>query len=267
MTPRILLLQLRFVAVMVAAGIGLTALTYLIAYLTRSNLVAGFAGIVLGTGLLIAGVANEDAHNGPDAVALGMIAAMTASLAGFAGSLPLLELSRLRAAEQREVLTKELANHPGVALFRVRDGHVEAHAVQTKDHLHTEYDPDTTDHHAVAPVRPPEWRPGEPVRVWAVCEDFDTDAQQDDCLQAWHEFPGGAIVIDPDQEPCFRRTVPAEFVPPDGRLMFVHWAKSPEAYLESHWEDFFGFLRILSIISGVLTGLWVTGSLLVRAAG
>jgi hypothetical protein len=196
-----------------------------------------------------------------DGVVLGLAAAFAAAAAGFLGSLSLMEIRRLSHGEQREVSIAELANHPGVALFRLRDGHVEAQAVHTKSHLHHGKKTSSSYEHAVAPVLPPGWRPGEPVRVWAVCHNFSEGyPEKDACLKAWRTPPGGAVVVDPELEPCYRRTVPAGDVPRDGRLVFVHWVESPEAYLKARWQEVLGFIRGTAMTWGVLAALWLLGS-------
>ncbi|WP_157231726.1 hypothetical protein [Hyalangium minutum] len=216
--------------------------------------------------MLIMTVLEEEHWGGlpGDGLVLGIATVIAACLAGFVGCLPLPEFSRLHFAEQREVSSEELANHPGVTRFRLRDGRVEAHTVHKKYHRHADKKPAVTYAHAVAPVRPPGWRPGDPVRVWAVCHDFSESDEQAACLDAWHEPPGGAVAVDPELEPCFQAAVPAETAPRDGRLVFVHWVKSPETYVEERWNEVIGFLRGTAIGWGAVAGLWFLGTSVVR---
>ena len=258
----LILRRLLFFAAFAVAGAGLILLCCLITYLTRSSVVGGLTGTLLGSlMLIIAAIYNEDWGGWPgDGVVLGIALVCAACLAGFVGGSPIPEIRRLRGAEQREVSSKELADHPGVVRFRLRDGHVAAHSVHKKDHRHTDKEPDVTYEHAVAPVLPPGWRKGDPVRVWAVCHDFSKKDQWAECFEGWHEPAGGAVVVAPELEQCFRLSVPASFIPQDGRLVFVHWVKSPEAYLDQHWNDVLGFLRGTAIGWGVVAGLWLVGS-------
>lgn len=258
---RAFLLRLRFFAVMGAAGGVLMLVSCVVAYLTHSVVLGGLAGTLVGTGVVIKGVIEDEERGGRegDGLVLGLAAAIAAGLAGFVGCVPLMEIRRLGFAAQREVSLEELARHPEVARFRLRDGHVAAHAVRTKYHRHDDKEPVTSYRHAVAPVLPPSWRPGEPVRVWAVCNNFSGDEERA-CLEAWHEPAGGAIAVDPELESCFQLVVPPESVPRDERPVFVLWVKSPEAYLAEHWRDFLGFLRGTAIGWGITAGLWLVGS-------
>lgn len=244
-----------------AWGGGLMLVSCGIAYLTHSSVLGGLTGAILGTALVIKGVI-EDEDRGAwegDGVVLGLAAAIAAAFAGFVGCLPLMEIRRLGFAAQREVSIEELASLPNVKRFRLKDGHVEARSVRTKEHLHDDTEPSALYHHAVAPVLPPSWRPGEPVRVWAVCHRF-SGKEEKACLDAWHEPAGGAIAIDPKDEPCFQRALPPESTPAEGRPVFVLWVKSPEDYLAEHWRDFWGFLRGTAIGWGITAGLWLVGS-------
>ena len=244
-----------------AAGGVLMLVSCVIAYLTHSSNLGGLAGIVLGTGLVIKGATEDEERGGwdGDGLVLGLAAAIAAGLAGFVGCVPLMEIRRLGFAAQREVSIEELTSHPDVKRFRLRDGHVEAHSVLTKDHLHDETDPSVSYRHAVAPVLPSSWRPGESVRVWAICHNF-SGSEQKACLEAWHEPAGGAIAVDPELEPCFQLAVPPESAPREGGPRFVLWVKSPEDYLAEHWRDFLGFLRGTAIGWVIAAGLWLIGS-------
>jgi len=263
---RLFLRRLRFAAAIGAAGGALICLSCLVSFLTGSVLAGGFTGILGGTWLTIKAflVGGDLGDLDDDGLVLGLTAAIAASFAGFLGSVPLMELRRLTGREQREVSLAEVTNHPDVARFRLRDGHVAAQDVLTEYHRHPSKKNPRSYKHAVAPVLPPGWRPGEPVRVWAVCHDFSS-TQEDECLEAWRAPAGGAIVVDPELEFCFQIAVPAQHAPPDGRLVFVHWVKSPEAYLGARWGEFLGFLKITSIIWGVIAGLWLFGTTLARA--
>jgi len=245
----------------------LICLSCLVAYLTGSEVAGGFTGIILGTALVIKAllVGTDLGDLGGDGVFLGLFAALAAAAAGFMGSLPLMEIRRLGSGEQREVSVSELTEQLGVARFRLRDGRVEAQAVYKHYHSHPGNEVSSTYDHAVIPVLPPEWRPGEPVRVWAVCHHFANGyPEKDACLEAWREPAGGAIAIEPELEPCYRPAVPAEYMPRDGHVVFVHWVKSPEAYLQARWEEVLSFLRGTAITWGVSAGLWILGRTLAR---
>jgi hypothetical protein len=245
----------------------LACLSCLVAYLTGSEVAGGFTGILLGTALVIKAllVGSELGDLEGDGVFLGLFAALAAAAVGFMGSLPLLEIRRLGFGEQREVSISELADHPGVARFRLRDGRLDAQAVYKHYHSHPGNEVSSTYDHAVVPVLPPEWRPGEPVRVWAVCQNFANGyPEKDVCLEAWREPAGGAIVIEPEDEPCYQPAVPAQYMPRDGRLVFVHWVKSPEAYLQARWDEVLRFLRGTAIMWGVIAGLWILGRTVAR---
>jgi hypothetical protein len=264
---RSFLRRLGFAAAIGAAGGVLSCLSCLIAYLTGSVAAGGFTGIILGTGLVIKAllVGGERGGLEGDGVFLGLMAAIAASAAGFMWSLPLMEVRRLAFSEQREVSIAELASHPGVARFQLRDGRVEAQAVHKHYHLHPGNEVSSSYDHAVVPVLPTGWRPGEPVRVWAVCHHFANGyPEKDACLEAWREPTGGAVVIEPELEPCFQPAVPAAYVPPDGYLVFVHWVKSPEAYLEARWDEVLGFLRGTAIFWCALAVLWLVGTSALR---
>jgi hypothetical protein len=46
--------------------------------------------------------------------------------------------------------------------------------------------------------------------------------------------------------------------------VFIHWVKSPEAYLQARWEEALGFIQGTAIAWGVVAGLWLLGSTFVR---
>jgi hypothetical protein len=263
---RLVLRRLRFAAAIGAAGGALVFLSCLVSFLTGSVLAGGFTGILGGTWLTIKAflVGGDLGDLDDDGLVLGLTAAIAASFAGFLGSVPLMELRRLTGREQREVSLAEVANHPDVARFRLRDGHVAAKDILTEYHRHPSKKNPRSYKHAVAPVLPPGWRPGEPVRVWAVCHDF-VDSEKNECLETWRVPAGGAIVVNPEIEFCFQLAVPAQHAPSDGRLVFVHWVKSPEAYLEARWGESLGALKIIAIIWGVIAGLWLLGTTSARA--
>jgi hypothetical protein len=245
--------------VMAVAGLGVVGLSCLLGYFSGLALLPGFTAILLGTGLLIAGLLEGGRRGVPgleeDGVVYGFITALIAGMLGFILGMPLVEHRRVSWGEQREVTVADAASHSEATLLRLRDGRLDARNVFTRTHIHSGKNTAWYEH-AVVPVFPAAWRPGEPVRVWAVCEDFD-EAGKQECLDAWRTSSSWGVVIAPSELPCYERTVPTQYAPPDGRVVFVRWTESPEAYKRALEAEAFSMLRGLGIAWGVLSGLYL----------
>lgn len=249
--------------VMAAAGAGAVGLACLLGYLSGSALLPGFIAILLGTGLLIAGLIVGGRKGVPgleeDGVVYGFITAMMAALMGFLLGDPLVEHRRVSWGERREVTIADAASHSEAAYLKLRDGQLNARNVFELTHHHPAKN-SVWYEHAVVPVLPAGWRPGEPVRVWAVCKDFD-DASKEECLEAWRTPSSWGVVIAPETLPCYERTVPTKYAPPDGRVVFVHWTESPEAYERALGAEAFSRLRFCALSWCVLSGLYLVFTL------
>lgn len=245
--------------VMAAAGLGVVGVACVLGYLSGLALLPGFTALLLGTGLPIAGLRQGRNRSVPgleeDGVVYGVITVTLAAMMCFFMGGPLVEHRRVSWGEQREVTVADAASHSEAVLLRLRDGRLDASNVFTRLHVH----PGRRSAwyaHAVVPVFPAAWRPGEPVRVWAVCEDF-ADERKQECLEAWRTRSNWGVVIAPEEEPCYVSTVPTRYAPPDGRVVFVRWTESPEAYTHALEAEALGMLRGLGITWGVLSGLYL----------
>lgn len=244
---------------MAAAGLGVVGVACLLGYLSGLALLPGFTAILLGTGLIIAGLLQGGRRGVPglevDGVVHGVITVTIAAMMCFFMGGPLVEHRRVSWGEQRDVTVADAASHAGAVLLRLRDGRLDARNVFTRLHIHPGKRSAWYEH-AVVPVFPSVWHPGEPVRVWAVCEDFDDGGKQE-CLEAWQTRSTWGVVIAPEEWPCYERTVPTQYAPQDGRVVFVRWTESPGGYAHALEAKAFSMLRGLGITWGVLSGLYL----------
>jgi uncharacterized membrane protein len=256
---RSILWSLVTAGVMAGAGIGVLGLACLLGYLLGSALLPGFTAILLGTGLILAGLIQGERGRIPglevDGFAYGFIITMLTAIIGFVVGELLVEHRRVSWGEQREVTIADAASHSEATILRLRDGQLNARKVFTLTHHHPARN-SVWYEHGVVPVLPAGWRPGEPVRVWAVCKDFDDDSKEA-CLEAWRASSNWGVVIAPEEQPCYQRTVPTKYAPPDGRVVFVRWTESPEAYERALEAEAFSVLRACAIAWCVLSGLYL----------
>lgn len=108
-----------------------------------------------------------------------------------------------------------------------------------------------------APVVPAGWRPGQPVRVWAVADDDTYAADSAQWAQPARVGVRVASFMDDDYRRAVQQAEQANGLAPAEPALLIRWTADPAAELRAAWLK-------LALIAAGSTGVWLAGLLVLR---
>ncbi|MDC0715786.1 hypothetical protein [Nannocystis bainbridge] len=221
--------QVREFVLVTAAAAALVGLGVAVTYQSCSLAAGTGATLVLGLPLVLRGV-------------WGGFGLAGAGLLVFLGGMPLAEYGRITGGEPVALSLAEFAGRPEVERATLTEAaRVDGSRAVKVSHRHDNGKASPRRDHAVAPVVPASWQPGEPVQVFAACYNVAIDRG---CSDAWSVASDELVRVPADQAACYRELVPAGTNL--DAVAFVVWDR-PGSHVEALWARWVRALRVIGL--------------------